>query len=86
MAPACRRAVLYQLILKLIKSSVGKCYYIPPYLYTGLLGIQMLRLRDTAENVQVHGLKKKQKYVQECTVSVRIQTVKKVSDFPPGCH
>jgi hypothetical protein len=32
--------------------------HLPPYLYTGLLGMKMLRLRDTVEKVQVHGYKK----------------------------
>jgi hypothetical protein len=57
-APASRWAIPYQLILKLTKVSVGKCHHIPPYLYTGLLGMKMLRLRDTVEKVQVHASKK----------------------------
>jgi hypothetical protein len=35
--------------------------HVPPYLYMGLFGMKMLRLRDTVEKVQVHGLKKMDK-------------------------
>jgi hypothetical protein len=52
-APASRWAVLYQLILQLIKSCGGK--YQLHTAIKSLLGIKMLRLRDTVEKVQVHG-------------------------------